>query len=88
MSPNNISDFIQKEVDVDGIPALQFAPPLESLQVNTVENIGFCMEVEKWVNWTACIKETDNPDILNIEDCINDEKYLGTCFDGTLNITR
>ncbi len=33
-------------------------------EVNTTENVGFCMQVEKWVNWTKCIKETENPNIL------------------------
>ena len=46
------------------------------------------MEAEKWVNWTTCIKKTDNPEILNLEDCYKDPGYLNTCWDGVLNITR
>ena len=46
------------------------------------------MEVEKWVNWTACIKETGDPEILDLNDCYKDPNYMGTCLDGTLNITK
>ena len=33
-------------------------------QVNTTDNVGFCMQVEKWVDWDNCINETENPNIL------------------------
>lgn len=73
---------------MEGIPALQFAPPFQALQVNTTDNVGFCMETEKFVNWTACTKETDNPEILDLKDCYDAPEYMKTCFDGTLNITK
>jgi hypothetical protein len=34
--------------------------------VNTTDNVGFCMEVETEVDWDACIKRTDDPEILNL----------------------
>ena len=85
---NKHNAFLQKIVDVKGIPALQFAPPPQALQVNTTDNVGFCMEIEKWVNWTGCIKETDDPEILNLDSCFSDPEYLSTCWDGTWNITK
>jgi len=56
--------------------------------VNTVENVGFCMQVETKVDWDACIETTDDPNFLDLTECYKDPGYQGTCLDGTLNITR
>ena len=73
---------------MEGIPVLQYAPPFEALQVNTTENVGFCMEIEKAVDWANCIIPTDDPNILNLTMCYEDPGYKGSCHDGTLDITR
>jgi hypothetical protein len=56
----------KEDQDIDGIKVLRFAPPAEALQVNTVTNVGFCMEIEKDVNWDECIMTTSDPNILDL----------------------
>ena len=81
--------FFQAELEVEEIPVIQFAPPFSTLQVNTIDNVGFCMENEGEVDWKNCIKvETENSFFLNLTDCFSQDGYRGTCMDGTQNIAR
>ena len=83
-------------MDIHGINALRFVAPPIALQVNTTANIGFCMEIEPKVDWAACIQESDDPEILNLEQCFKNETFNEKCekpgecrcYDGTLDITR
>ena len=68
---------------------LRFAPPAKGLQVNTTDNIGFCMEIEPNVDWEGCITPTEEDEnILNLEKCFEDPNYTEKCQDGTLDITN
>ena len=78
----------KEDQNIGGIPALRFVAAPIALQVNTTENIGFCMEIEPDVDWDKCIKPTEDSDILDLKDCFEDPNYKGKCFDGTLDITR
>ena len=81
----------KEEQDISGIPAMRFVAAPIALQVNTTENIGFCMEINPDVDWDNCINNSTTPDdsnILDLTDCFQDSNYKGNCFDGTLDITR
>ena len=87
----------QDDVDIHGIPALRFVAPPIALQVNTTANIGYCMEIEKNVDWAACIQKNESdPEILNVEQCFKNETFNKNCekpgecrcYDGTLDITK
>lgn len=65
-----ISIFLsQDDFYVEGIPTYRFAPPPSALQVNTTENIGFCME---FADINGCIKNSSNPDILDTSECFKE----------------
>ena len=74
--------------DIEGIDALRFVPPPKALQVNTLENIGFCMEIEPDVDWDSCIKPIEGSDELDISECLEDDNYQGNCHDGLLDISK
>ena len=67
---------------------LRFAPPAKGLQVNTTDNIGFCMEIEPDVDWDNCTSPTEDENILDLEKCFEDPNYTEKCQDGTLDITN
>ena len=66
---------MQEDVSVEGIPALRYVPPVEALQVNTRDNIGFCIQTNPDVDWETCVQNTTDPDILNIDKCYEDLNY-------------
>ena len=78
----------QSDEDIDGIPVKRFYVPSEAFQLNTTANIGYCMEYEKDVPWDECIRETSDPDVLDISNCTGDPNYSGNCKDGILDITK
>ena len=77
------------EIDIDGINALRYTVPAKAFQVNTTENIGFCMEHEKLkdIPWDECLIATGEPDILSLDNCT---EHFGDidCYDGIMDISK
>lgn len=70
--------------EVSELSVYRFVPSFEAVQVNTKDNLGFCMEVERQVDWNLCAKETSTgnenvsggqSETLDITDCLNSPVY-------------
>jgi len=70
----SMSFVYEKEVDIDGIKAYRFTTSAESQWVNRTDNFCFNDELgdlydEDTDTYDACIKETEDPEVLDIKDC-------------------
>ena len=69
----------------------------DSLAVDTADTLGFCMEVERGVNWTNCVGGEVIPDPkedaaagtrLDLSQCWSDPAYQGHCHEGVWDVSK
>merc|ERR550519_396753 len=100
----SMSFVFEKEVDVEGIKAYRFTTSSESQWMNRTDNFCFNDELgELYLGngttnvYDACIKETSDPEVLDIKDCnitipgakgVDGIQDLHHCFKSPLYVTQ
>lgn len=95
----SMSFVFEKEVDIDGIKAYRFTTSAESQWVNRTDNFCFNDELGSLYNedddtYDPCIKETEDPEVLDIKNCTikmdgrDGLQDLHHCFDSPLFVSN
>ena len=84
------SHWLKETRTLAGLEAYRFAVLSHALKFDTRTNLGFCMEVERDVDWDLCAK----PDVhgsqgdLDVTECLYHPEYKKSCFDGVWDVSR
>ena len=74
----------QAESEVLGIPVFKYGLPPQALHGNYSDGLGYCAQYHPEVDFDACAKETDNPDVLDMTACPKDPEGRPICPDGNI----
>ncbi len=75
---------------------MKFVQPASALRVDNKRNLGFCMEVERGVDWDECAEDVAGNEhvhnvgdqLLNLTGCFQSQNYTGSCFDAVWDVAR